>query len=289
MFIFVAPVMGYDSVWVFGDEFVTRSFGEYVQQKDKPLDKKDKYHMSEYYELKGFANSKFLSNDQLMLSRLRNLLITVINKDILLPKAILVVLDDDCNYEGVEVSVTYYRTLQWLTKEYHRIVLAHKDRLPNKSQKYKYPHIIWIEPPTNTKFYNNDLRREFSHALQKSVAPFTEMRTLRLKRVWDYDDTNLYDDNSHRFTETGLATYWRAVNSTFKFWDTSLNHKQPLPEVKSQVHVVHQSNNHRCGHDTIRSFSDSKDRYHWSSATHRNREQHHTVAGRQLPKPPTYF
>ena len=129
--------MGYDSVWVFGDEFITRSFGEYVQHKHRPVDTKDKYHMSKYYKLKVFANSKFLSNDQLMLSRLRNLLITAINKDILLPKAILVVLDDDiihdCNYEGIEVSVTYYRTLQWLIKEYHRIVLAHKDRLPNKS------------------------------------------------------------------------------------------------------------------------------------------------------------
>ena len=221
-----------------------------------------------------------------MLSRLHNLLITAINKDILLPKAILVVLDDDiihdCNYEGIEVSVTYYRTFQWLTKEYHRIVLAHKDRLPNKSWKYKYPHIIWIEPPTNKKFYNNDLRREFSRTLERAVTPYAENWSLHLKRVWEYDDTNLYDDNSHRFTGTGLATYWRAVDSTFKFWDTSLNHKQPLPEVKSQEHVVH----HRRSNDTFRNSSDSRDRYHWLSSGKNNHDYYHPIGSKKLPRPP---
>ena len=85
MHLFPDPVVGYEQIWIFGDEFVTRSFTECVQQKGVPKEKQEKYFMSDHYEVIGFARSKFLSNNQLLLGRIRNQIIAAINQEILLP------------------------------------------------------------------------------------------------------------------------------------------------------------------------------------------------------------
>ena len=72
--------------------------------------------MNEYYELKGFANSRYLSNNPILLSRLQNRLVSAITQETLLPKAIIVVVDDDIirdlEYEGSEVYAAYLEQLE---------------------------------------------------------------------------------------------------------------------------------------------------------------------------------
>ena len=99
----------------------------------------------------------------------------------------------DLDYEGNGVEFSYFKIIKWLMTEFNRVVLSHKEHLPNKSRKYKFPAFIWIEPPLNKNFYNNDLRRLFGKAMQLAVLGYSQMWSLQLKRVWEYMDTRLYD------------------------------------------------------------------------------------------------
>ena len=89
--------------------------------------------------------------DDNILSRLRNSLVRAINAQILLPKFILVILDDD-----IMDAIDHYKTgisygigwiLEWLINEFHKLVSSHKERLPTKSQKYKYPTFFGVKIP----------------------------------------------------------------------------------------------------------------------------------------------
>ena len=212
------------------------------------------------------------------MARIQNQLIAAITKKIILPKVIIVVMDDDVIrdivYEGPEVKSTYRRVLDWLTREFHRSILSQKDHLPNRSCRYKYPSIIWIAPPTNVKFYNSDLHRLFSYALEDATAKYPEMWTLQLKKIWDEQDMNLYDDNAHRYYHKGLSMYWRVVDSTLKFWDNTLSHKQIPKQPEGTTNFPRQSQDfnkkQRSSKKTFRN-----DRFHWKN---------NTIYGRKLPK-----
>ena len=224
-------------VWIVGDEFVHTSFNQYVRHSGNSSEEQ-KFHMKELYEIKDAASDKYTSLNTNMVCRVRNHLIQMIKEYVLLPKAIVLILDDDLirfvEYEGNDVIVTYKKILSWLMKEVHRLILSYKDLMPNKARRYKYPAVLWIAPPMNINFFNNDLRKDFIIALDDVVATYPEMWALQLKKVWEPDNRNYYNDESNRYTATGLSTYWRAVDSTFKFWDTNLNHKAMM---KSENHA----------------------------------------------------
>ena len=61
--------------------------------------------MKEYFDISAFMNSKYVSADQNMLSRIRSLLIQAIKTQIVFPKIIAVVLDDDLiHFAGQEIE-----------------------------------------------------------------------------------------------------------------------------------------------------------------------------------------
>ena len=49
------------------------------------------------------------------------------------------------------------------------------------------------------------------------------MWSLKLKKIWDSDNSMLFLRDEKHFTATGLMTYWMAVDRTVKFWDTALS------------------------------------------------------------------
>ena len=144
------------------------------------------YFMKIYYDVFTFYSNDYMApNDINAVSRVRNSLICAIRDLINLPKVIVIVLDDDIVKsvkvpKDVSETEVYGRIVTYLVKEYHRILEAYKDLLPNKSRKYKFPQVIWIAPPNNRDFKNNNKRSKFASALDTVCKMYDEMVMLEL-------------------------------------------------------------------------------------------------------------
>ena len=82
-----------------------------------------------------------------ILSSLWNALVWGINQEQLLPKVIVIVLDDDLldsiDHFNVGISLALGRHMEWLVNELHSLITDYKKFLPSRSRKFKYPTIIW--------------------------------------------------------------------------------------------------------------------------------------------------
>ena len=171
-----------------------------------------------------------LSLNRSILGRLRNVMVTAIKEHHLLPKAIIIVLDDDLT-NGIRSHFSYVfgALLHWLCEEYSKIIEGYKDKLPVKSVKTEYPTIIWIAPPQHAGFTNNPIREKMDKVMKKTIEDFNGQIMLRMKKIWDPQDTRLTHNGT--LMEVGFKTYWASINSAIQFWDrhlapksTSFNH-----------------------------------------------------------------
>ena len=119
--------------------------------------------MKDHYEIKSFYGNR-LEFNRSTLGRIRNQLVLAINEQILMPKIILVVLDDDIvhgvYYEDFGISNILGRLIHWLAMEFNKLVETQKDKLPPKAIRKGYPTFIWMAPPENINFNNNDMRHK---------------------------------------------------------------------------------------------------------------------------------
>ena len=223
-------IAGYEKIWFFGDNFAFNTFAKYYQQV--PLDRYDGY-IRNHYEVTGFMNSKYASQQRSMLARMRNLLPNAISNQPLLPKMVVIVPDDDLirfmRHRKCGISnLNFQRVINWLMNEYERTLLAYKEKLHSKLKKVYYPYFIWIEAPLHSEFDNNRDREIFNAALKEVSLLHEDVAVLELKKIWTYDNRNLYLANSDRFTVQGLHTYWEAVDRTVKYADTTILKKAAL-------------------------------------------------------------
>ena len=193
-------------------------------------------------------------------------------KVILLPKIVIVVPDDNlCNIFGVEtsknVSKAYCRILNYIMTEYERCVASFKENLPAKSVRSPgFPSFLWIQLPRHINFKNNSQRFKFNRCLEEQVKLHSDTYTLALKKVWDYDDTNLYTD---RFTMSGLRSYWEAVDKTICYFNSVVLKKSDKRKAQQPSKGVGQGANYQ------------KDKFRWKNP---NINFHSVV----LPLPPGF-
>ena len=171
-----------------------------------------------------------------LMARLRNKLASALNSEKQLPKAIVVVLDNNlikyANYPHFGMSLLFSRLMHYIFSEFNKLIQARKDYLPKKSIRADFPHVLWIVPPFHSGFSDNSQLAKFGKALDTTAVLYPNMWALKLKKIWSPEDTSLYLQESARFTATGLMSYWMAVDRTVKFWDTALvtglmGHKNP--------------------------------------------------------------
>ena len=67
------------------------------------------------------------------------------------------------------------------------------------------------------------------------MATFHESTFLKLIKVWDYDDSSLYNKEEKKLTSKGYISYWEAVDKAVKFADTILLKKDMLKKKKNQI------------------------------------------------------
>ena len=225
-------VDSYDSVWIVGDDFVNDSAGEFFQ-----LDENNKPYLREEYGVKILCSNS-LSLNKSVTARLHNNVVNGIKEEPLLPKAIIFVIDADIiktiDYPKLGISEVFGQVLKNLMVGLHRLISAHKDVLPARCKKDKYPMILWTLAPVRINFPNlwNQHRRKFNQCIEKLVPLCNNMAILKLLKIWNYDDIMLFSD--HRFTARGLSAYWSSVDSTFRHWDTFVFTKKSKGQKKIQ-------------------------------------------------------
>ena len=181
-----------------------RSFKQYY--KDRNHQEFGGY-LKDNFTIQAFLSDKYISNNQNMVSRFQHCFAKGIQDNILLPKYLVIVPDDDLihyfNYDGQGLTKPYGRLINNIMHEFDKLISVQKEFLPKRSRRPNYPSIIWIEPPLHDNFVNNQEQLKFIRVLN-DVAKFHEGTVvLKLKKVWDQTDSNLFSSHFGRFTPDG--------------------------------------------------------------------------------------
>ena len=151
------------------------------------------------------------------------------------PKLIVIVMDSDftktiCNVSSAGTKNLLDVGIQYLIKTIHRLVWGHKEVLPSRAVKQKYPTVLWIMPPGHCNFNDNCKRQACSDTIKAAVMQFNEMRFTKLLS-WDFNDATLVAETAvgYRFTSKRLLHYWLAVDSAIKTWETARLQQKALP------------------------------------------------------------
>ena len=205
-------------------------------------------------------SDKYSSINQNVISRLQHCVAKAIQEEILLPKFMVFVIDNDfissIDSDAEEgLTKPLGRLADAIMRECDCLIEIQKDYLPKKVKKPSYPQIIWIEPPLHKNFTDNQERKKFIRAIN-DVSKFHEnIDVLKLKKVWDTENNNLYHSYYRRFMNEGFSTYWRAIDATLKFADTILYKKK---HSKDKTGTVFQTSS-----SSQQAKRRTSDKYHW--------------------------
>ena len=182
--------------------------------------------MKENFDVKVFATDKYSSNNPSLICRIRNQLVEAIDDNKLMPRAIVVILDRDIiggmNMPELGLSLICGTQLNWIAREFNRIVQAHKDRLQKKSVRTDSPKFIWMAAPFNINFRDNKSREKFNKVLQKAINVVPGMSIMRMVIEFNYGDSSSFIKEANRFSSDGLLRYWTSVDSAIEHWFTHL-------------------------------------------------------------------
>ena len=182
-----------------GDDFGFKSFNKYFYELDHA-----EHYIFDEFEVSGFNNNKNLSYDRNVVSRMRNNLVGAIKEQPILPKFIVVVLDDDIiNYflSKIQSSHTitpddakpaFEKMIRWLMNQYDRLLSLQKDMLPKKAKKHE-TYFIWVQPPSHIHMRNAELRELFGSCLESIATAHKNTFALKLIKIWDQEDPTLYN------------------------------------------------------------------------------------------------
>ena len=173
----------------------------------------------------GFCGGSLVKNlaNRNILGYMRNSLVDAIHKQVLLPKAIVVVLEDDLldviNHYRIGASDAINPCIEWLVTEFHCITVVYKEKLPSKSRKFCYPQILWIAATYHNGYGNGNYYREkFNRELKLVNEKYREMHTLYLP---SWDPQGKHSVTAKKLTAHGFVRFWSAVNDAFQSWDES--------------------------------------------------------------------
>ena len=124
-------------------------------------------------------------------------------------------------FNGFGISRILGICIEYLIKSIHRLLISHKNTLPAKAVRFKYPTILWVLPPGHSNFTDNATRSKLAATIEKSALLYNEMRFLKLWN-WDNRDLALVEPTAsgYRFTARGLMRYWSAIDAAVQSWDT---------------------------------------------------------------------
>ena len=211
---FSEHIEGFDQLWILGDEFLARPYIDHVKNSDYQL------YMKSRFEVFPICNSKASSNNTSILSRIENEFIAKINEKIKLPAYILVVLDDDfiqyLKYDGYGISECLCQLIKYLAQSLAAACHQQKKMLPLKAVKEQFPMFYWATLPQHKYFQNRTIRAKFNNCLESVLKLHNNMRQLKMKEIWSYDNPHLVNMNGH-VTSYRLSKYWASIDAALEF------------------------------------------------------------------------
>ena len=250
----------YEKVWIIGDDFMLKSFGPSFQKIYEAEDRQG--YIRQHYDITG-ACSGSLSVSLMkrnVISRLLNNYIELINDQVLLPKAVVVVIEGD-----LLDSLNHYKTgaadgitpcTNWLTSEFHRVTVAHKEKLNSKSRKFCYPYLLFTAAVYHDGFRNgNAYREKFNDCLKTATQKLRGVSTFYL-HSWNGKDLSSVSHGT--LNAKGCDRYWETFNDTFQAWDKALMRSQQF-NTSQHFCSTSQPNYQSKG----RCNSHPYDRFHW--------------------------
>ena len=206
-------------MWIIGDRFVQKTGFTYFLHATENIQPTIPY-LKENYDIKMYSGFNQRDKNPSYMARMVNQIVKGIRERKLLPKAIVVVIEDDlifdANFDNYGNGLVYAESIGWMAKEMGELVAQYKCALPLKSVKPTHPKFLWIAAPYHDSFVNNDLRKKINTAMYNVTAPIQSMNTIKLKGKWDSQNFRLVCKNN--LTGEGLAKYWSAIDSGFRFW-----------------------------------------------------------------------
>ena len=207
---------------------------------------------------------------------IRSNYIEAINKHTLLPKWVMIIMENDLikatNHYKSGATLALGPQLDWLANEIHRLTSSQKERLPTKSRKFKYPQILWIPAIYHDDLRDNEYREKFNDSLNAVVSMHREMKVLKL-HTWDPMDRPCV--TKKKMNAHGLSKYWDALSDAFQAWDKeqmrtahALTYSKKIPQRTQQEPYKERNNRYN-------------DRFHWRAP-----KQEEASPRRMLPEPP---
>ena len=210
------------------------SFGQHFQNAYGDNGKTS--YLKAHYDVTGFCPGNERLNGNI-LCRFNNVVTVAINKQTVLPKAIVFVMENDIlnslNHFKPGISLLIGKSLEWLLNQVHRMITTYKEKLPSKSRKFKYPAILWCSLPMHeywSKGKLGEFRAKFNFSLKNTVSIFREMDMLNIQ--WNGADTSLFTRGV--LNAKGLTTYWACLNEAFAVWD-----REQMKLAKTAQPVLH--------------------------------------------------
>ena len=208
---------GIRQLWVIGDDFARNTY--YDSMATVP---ESSSYVKSNFELKDFFGTPSMGDSTLR--RILNAIIYALNEYEHFPTIIAVILDDDLirkiTYEGDDLADVYKAELIWLMKNINRAIDAKKEYCPPKAKLPNEPHVVWLAPPENVNFNNNQKRKIFTRVLQKAAFCFDNTSVLSFKQIWSADDTTVFLKEPDRYTVVGKKKFWEAADRTLRFCHT---------------------------------------------------------------------
>ena len=204
-----------EKLWLVGDNFLAETFRPNFKKSSKH------YFIRDNYDVTAYCSSRYSDKNNNIISRTQISVATALNKEELLPKFIVIWLDEDIlsylAYNNYGMTSLLGEMMEWLVKSINEMVTTKKQYLPQKSKRENEPMIYWVAPPTHKNFDsdNNAARTKFSLCIDSIVRLYNNMRMIKIKQGWCQSDTQLVMNN--KITTKGLSSYWSAVDNSLSF------------------------------------------------------------------------
>ena len=140
--LFVDDPLCRDTLWILGDNFTAKSYRTHFKRVSSGPNGRTHF-IKQQYDYTPFCNSRFASSNTNMVSRIQNSLASGFNKlkNGILPRYILVVLDDDLitflDFKKDGAATLLGTWIEWLVKEFNILVKARLDQLPERCKKFE--------------------------------------------------------------------------------------------------------------------------------------------------------
>ena len=195
------------------------SFGQHFQDIYQSAGKKG--YICAHYNVTPLCNGAIHGGNGNILKRMYNALVKAINDQHVLPKAIIIVVNDDIidtfDHYKIGFSQAIGCIIEWLGNQLHHVITSYKEKLPSKARKFKFPTLLWTEIPQHEMYVHyNDFKQKYNRAIDRMASLFREMEVLHLK-TWNFGELSYFSEG--RINGNGLSTYWQAVDEAFEQWD----------------------------------------------------------------------